>query len=1145
MIALATLCVGAFFTSGALAASPEINGVKVSAVTPTSVTFEAEVNPQGKPTRWHFEYGAADCVTATCTNAPQPEGAIPTGSSPVHIEVAVEGLTPGGLYHYRLVTKNGDGPSMGSDHVFATRGTPLEGPPDGRAYEQSSEVDKDGGDATGKAGLIKAAANGSGITFQSTFGIPGGKGAQALPTYLSTRGTGWSTQGLLPPPSFGERAQVLGWLPDFSETFANATKLGNPRKKALVSQSTTGGPARIVSAYTPNAEYSYVGASADASVVFFESQAALPPVEGEDSIETAIEGRSNLYAWDRASGRLSLAGVLNDARAPDKGALAGPYDWTRGTNARSLSQGGAARGYYLQGTHAITAGDIYFTEAGTGQLYLRQNPTQPQSDVVAGKCTKPADACTVHVSASKRGAPDPAGPQPAAFQVANADGSEVFFTSPEKLTDDANTGPEQPTPAIGMGSSTTGAIEDAAFIPGRAVGVAVDAKYAYWADPIAGTIGRAELANPTTSIDEAFIEPGSTECEIEAEDEAGEPITEKFSAPSSPRYVAVDAGHVYWTNTGPRNGNGEPIDGCGTVGRADIEGTPASAESEFITGASNPQGIAVNTTHVYWANAASDLNRRSIARAEANGEGIEQEFFPVDTNRTPYGIALNASHIYIAAEDALTSYLIRVTLAGTEFKIIGIGTAGIRGLAVDGLHVYWASQSEEAIGRADLALEPASKDNEFAKPTGSLNGLAADSSHLYWSVNGETPPSPGNDLYRYEPASDTLSDLTPDSTDKNGAEVQGVLGASEDGSHVYFAANAAFDDAEAATPGDCQTQGVRGPLRTLSGSCNVYLWNEGTISYVGRVGASGNESTAGALNWTGTPREIFSTAGYTPKSAFVSKDGETLLFRSSEKLTGYDSEGVSELYRYSASDGKLACVSCPPSGEAVGKGPGLETDIFPGPLSPAIGSVQMNQSRNLSADGNRAFFQTAEALVAEDTNGQAGCAGVGQKLTPACLDVYEWEAPNTGTCTTTAPGYSPLNEGCIYLISTGKSPFPSLFADASETGDDVFFFTREGLVGQDTDELQDVYDARVGGGLASQSPAPPNPCLSTESCHEGAPAAPSEQSAGSATFVGPGNQAQKHKKPKATKKKKQNKKPNHKKKGKKKQRANAKGRTGR
>ncbi len=1136
LIAMAAFCVAMVFAAAAQAAAPVLSGISISGVTANSAVLKAEVNPGGKLTRWHFEYGTSDCSKSACTSIPLEDASIPGGSSPVPVEETLAGLSPGTAYHFLVSAKNADGgPVKSADRVFATRGASSTTLPDSRAYEQSSPVDKDGSDAVGKMGLVKAASDGSGVTFGSTFGIPGGKGAQSFPTYLSTRALGhWSTQGLLPPPEFGERVRIQGWLPDFSETFFNAERLGIPRVKALVFQSPTGSTGGAVSPYVPVAEYSYVGASADASTVFFESQAALPPTEGEEPIEGAIEGRQNLYAWDRVSGRLSLAGAMNDGKAPSKGAFAGPYDWTKGINAKALREGGSDRGYYLQGTHAITAsGDIYFTESGTGQLYLRLSPTQPQSEMAAGKCTKSADACTIHVSASKRTPPDPGGTQAAAFQAASADGSKVFFTSPEELTDDANTGPVQPAPAIGEGSSTTGAIEEAAFIPKRAVGVAVDSKYAYWADPIAGTIGRAELANPTTSIDEGFIEPGPTECEIEVETEPDVFEPQKFPSDSSPRYVAVHGSDIFWTNTGLRDENGEPVDECGTVGHAelDIDDNATEVDPDFISGASNPQGIAANNDDVYWANAAKNIEKRSIGKAGIKGTGVKQVFFKPELN-LPHAVALSSSDVYFDqyVEGSGKSYISSVPLGGGSENFLFLGSVEVRGIATDLNHVYWTSQNQEVVGRADLELEADTLENEFVKGIeGSLNGLAADSSHLYWSVNGETPSSPGNDLYRYESATDTLADLTSDLADKNGAEVQGVLGASDDGSRVYFAANGDLDGSGEGAQGDCKTLRPHGALALTTGSCNIYLWSEGSADFVAKVISEGNQANAGVLNWTGAWRDLFFATGYTPKSAFVSKDGEELLFRSSESLTPYDSEGISELYRYSASDKRLACVSCPPSGEAVDSDVVLASIGYPGPLSPGLVSVSAVASRNLSADGSRVFFETAEALLPEDTNGVD--------------DVYQWEAPGSGSCTQGAPGYSPLNEGCVYLISTGKSPFPSLFADASESGDDVFFFTREGLVGQDTDELQDVYDARVGGGLASQSPPPPNPCLSTESCHEAAPSAPSEQSAGSATFVGPGNEAQKHKKPKAAKKKK-HKKPNHKK-GKKKQRANAKGRTGR
>ena len=201
-------------------------------------------------------------------------------------------------------------------------------------------------------------------------------------------------------------------------------------------------------------------------------------------------------------------------------------------------------------------------------------------------------------------------------------------------------------------------------------------------------------------------------------------------------------------------------------------------------------------------------------------------------------------------------------------------------------------------------------------------------------------------------------------------------------------------------------------------------------------------------------------------------------------------------------------------------------------------------SRVLSADGDKAFFETSEALVPEDVNGQGGCLlmGTTEQIYPACLDVYEWEAPGApgGSCNEGSAAYSPLNAGCVYLISTGKSKYPSLFADASASGNDVFFFTRQGLVGQDKDELQDVYDARVGPGLASQNPVAVLPCEAAESCHGPAQTPPAESSPATPTFAGPQNPKPKHKKQKA-KKHKQKK---HKAKGQHK-RANAKGRNAR
>ena len=1151
--AIALLSVwGSVFANTATAAAPQVAKLDVSKVSSTAAMLEADINPQGLATHYHFEYGPEPCASAVCTAVPVPDAELAGGSSPVRVKAAIEGLSPATIYYFRVVASNGTTTTSPS-RIFATySATILEGLPEGRGYEQASPLNKDGGDAVGSVPIVKAALDGSAISFDSTFGVPDGVGAQELPTYLAKRSGepgSWATQGLLPPELLGERAQVLGWLPDYSKTYSNVTRLGNPRVKALVEQSTDGKAPVLMTAYVPNAEYSYAGATEDGSVVFFESKAKLPPKEGQPPIPGALEGAFNLYAWDEASGEVHLAGVLNNQQVPGKGAFAGPYAWGEGTNAAALSHGGGARSYYLQDGHAVSDnGSVYFTAAGIGQLYLRENPTRPQSEMEGEKCLKPEDACTVHVSASKRTTPDSAGPQPAAFQAASADGSKVFFTSLEELTDDANTGPEQPEARISRGGNDGNNVE-ANFIPKKAVGVAVDGEHVYWANPSTGAIGRANLDG--TGVDDTFIAPPPGECEVEVE--AG--VSKKVQNPSIPRYVAVDGKYIYWTNAGLAEGfDGFPVGG-GTIGRAKLNGEEASIESDFICGASNPQGIAVNAEHIYWANASQNGSRAYVSRANLDdGSELKYKFIEqFSSSSAPYGVALDATHVYYSVNNETNNqgYVFSAPLGGGESDgLLFIGQAGVRSLSVDATHVYWASQSEEAIGRAPLDL--ASKEKEFIKVTGKPAGLAADSAHLYWSINGEAPVNPGNDLYLYEPTDQpggTLEDLTPEPSTENGAEVQGVVGASKDGSRVFFVANGDLDGAGPAAAGDCHTAGGHGPLSSTSGQCNLYLRVGGTTSFIARVRADGGADTSDAANWLPTPRELFGTSSYAARTSFLSPDGKTLLFRSTEQLSAYENEGTPELYRYREGDPEgIRCVSCPPAGQAAGAGPSTGSVEFPVP-GPRI-DIGAFSSRILSADGDHVFFESAEALSPLDTNGQAprGCPLVGKSSKfPACLEVYEWAAPETpGTgCAKGGPNYSPLNAGCIYLISTGKSEFPSLFADASASGNDVFFFTRQQLVGQDKDGLQDVYDARVGGGLASQSPATVIPCESTEACHGPVQTPPSEPSSGgSATFVGPSNPAPKRTKPKKTQKKHKTKKHKHKGKAKK-QRANAKGRASR
>jgi hypothetical protein len=352
-----------------------------------------------------------------------------------------------------------------------------------------------------------------------------------------------------------------------------------------------------------------------------------------------------------------------------------------------------------------------------------------------------------------------------------------------------------------------------------------------------------------------------------------------------------------------------------------------------------------------------------------------------------------------------------------------------------------------------------------------------------------------NSLYSYDTTTHVLTDLTASTPaeNPNGAEVGGVLGISRDGSRLYFAAGGVL------APGASASTGSSCPdLNNELGACNIYQWHAGTTTFVTRL--SSRSSLGRGLTWNWAPG---GSGTGSPKQSRVSADGRTLIFASANNPTDYDSKGFVEFYRYSDGDSQLLCLTCLPSGEEPRTNTTLQS-IEAGILAPSFENAY--NTRNLSADGSRFFFESVDRLVRADTNG--------------VKDVYEWEANGTGSCTS-----SDHNGGCLYLISTGTSPSPSYFGDASESGNDAFIFTAQPLVGQDLDELVDIYDARVGGGLAYQYPPPPSICTG-EACLPGATPAPSSQSAGTSSFSGPGN-------PKPSKQK-QKKKKHHKKQSKKK-----------
>jgi hypothetical protein len=107
--------------------------------------------------------------------------------------------------------------------------------------------------------------------------------------------------------------------------------------------------------------------------------------------------------------------------------------------------------------------------------------------------------------------------------------------------------------------------------------------------------------------------------------------------------------------------------------------------------------------------------------------------------------------------------------------------------------------------------------------------------------------------------------------------------------------------------------------------------------------------------------------------------------------------------------------------------------------------------------------------------------------TNAKSDVYQYDVPT----------------GQLHLITSGTEPSDAYFMDAGANGRDVFFLTRERLVGWDTDTSYDMYDARLGGGFPDPTPAPPR--CSGSACQGSPPAAPTVPQGGSDSFDGNGD----------------------------------------
>ena len=94
---------------------PTVVTTTATSVTTTTATLNGTANPGGIITSAAFEFGATTSYGQVTASQPQGYG---TSANPV--SVALAGLGPGTLYHYRLVAQNGEVSAYGEDLTFTT-----------------------------------------------------------------------------------------------------------------------------------------------------------------------------------------------------------------------------------------------------------------------------------------------------------------------------------------------------------------------------------------------------------------------------------------------------------------------------------------------------------------------------------------------------------------------------------------------------------------------------------------------------------------------------------------------------------------------------------------------------------------------------------------------------------------------------------------------------------------------------------------------------------------------------------------------------------------------------------------------------------------------------------------------------------------
>jgi len=518
--------------------APSVDDLSVQDVLSVSAQLDGSIDPHGAPTTYAFRYSTAAVPAAgepcnsPCVEDPQPQAAL--GESFAQSAVnAKPTLTQQTTYHYRLIATNPHGSAESSERSFSTTAAAGRFIADQRVWELVSPPQKSGAEIeplTRYGGAIQAAADGQALTYIANSSVGETHGSRSfevtqmlscsprLPACAAAGAGGWSSQDIVTPNEHG--TGVYGSPPPEYQLFSQNLSLAlvqppfplgrfaePPLSPPLTGREASEGLENTIylradEPLSPEGQAQatlYDQAAANGTAMHQTGEGYLALVNDRDVLEGTRFGSFKNGNGEEFEAALTLLDAIPDLStvvlssevaltgesqaSPDPSDL---YAYSGGTlQLLSVLPDGQPASQPTLGQddqnmrNAISSDATRFFWSSRGHLYVRDTRSA-QTLQLDGE------------NETQEGA--------AVFQAASTDGSKVFFTDTQPLTEGSGAKPSQPDLYVCelREDAATGALEactaqnhrladltpahagESADVRGVVLGVSEDGSYVYF-----------------------------------------------------------------------------------------------------------------------------------------------------------------------------------------------------------------------------------------------------------------------------------------------------------------------------------------------------------------------------------------------------------------------------------------------------------------------------------------------------------------------------------------------------------------------------------------------------------------------------------------------------------------------------------------